>query len=92
MVFANFFQRIQKSTKLEKRAEQVLPKSEDVGGRKKGQEGGGKNGPNNVCIHEYMNKEKKKDSCKKKKKAKEFRKPWQGAGQWEEKGENKMIT
>jgi hypothetical protein len=70
MVFANFFQRIQKSTKLEKRAEQVLPKSEDVGGRKKGQEGGGKNGPNNVCIHEYMNKEKKKDSCKKKKKLK----------------------
>jgi hypothetical protein len=42
---------------LEKRAEQALPGSEGVGG--KGSGAGGRNGPNNVCTCEYMNKEKK---------------------------------
>jgi hypothetical protein len=44
------------STKLEKRAEQVLPGSK---GRWDGGEGG-RNDPNNVCAYDYMNKEKKK--------------------------------
>jgi hypothetical protein len=48
------------STKLEIRAEQVLPGSKG----RWGEEGGGQgvweiNGPNNVCTCEYMNKEKK---------------------------------
>jgi hypothetical protein len=40
------------SIKLEKRAEQVLPRSEGVGekGRRRG--AAGRNGPNNVCIYE----------------------------------------
>jgi hypothetical protein len=46
------------STKLEKRAEQVLPVSEVVGGKGRGQGTEGRNGPNNVCIYEYINKEK----------------------------------
>jgi hypothetical protein len=41
------------STKLEKRAEQVLPGSEGrLGGIGRGWETGGRNGPNNVCICE----------------------------------------
>jgi hypothetical protein len=39
------------STKLEKRAEQVLPGSE-VGGGKGVTGGGGRNDPNNVCTYE----------------------------------------
>jgi hypothetical protein len=38
------------STKLEKRAEWVLPGSKDVRGRGKEQEGRGRDGPNNVCT------------------------------------------
>jgi hypothetical protein len=41
------------STKLEKRAEQVLPGREVMRGRVKG-----RNDLNNVCIYKYMNKEK----------------------------------
>jgi hypothetical protein len=41
------------STKLEKRAEQILPGSGGGGGA------GRRNDPNNVCTYEYMNKEKK---------------------------------
>jgi hypothetical protein len=41
------------STKLEKKAEQVLLGSEEAGA-------GRRNNPNNVCIYEYMNKEKKR--------------------------------
>jgi hypothetical protein len=39
---------------LEKRAEQVLPGSKGVGGRRRGGGGGvgGRNGPNNVCTYE----------------------------------------
>jgi hypothetical protein len=40
---------------LEKRAEQVLPGSCGVEGRRRGR---GRNDPNNVCTYEYMNKEK----------------------------------
>jgi hypothetical protein len=39
-------------TKLEKRAEQVLPGSEGGGERGRGQGAGGRKGPNNVCTHE----------------------------------------
>jgi hypothetical protein len=53
---------------LEKRAEQVLPGSEGVGGRGRGLGTRGRNGPsNNVCTHEYMNKEKKVLQAKKRK-------------------------
>jgi hypothetical protein len=41
---------------LEKRAEQVLPGSK--GGGREREEAGGRNGPNNVCTHKYINKEK----------------------------------
>jgi hypothetical protein len=44
---------------LEKRAEQVLPGSKEDGGEREGRGTGGRNGPNNVCTYEYMNKEKK---------------------------------
>jgi hypothetical protein len=37
------------STKLDKRAELILPGSEGVEGRRRGQEMGGRDGPNNVC-------------------------------------------
>jgi hypothetical protein len=40
------------STKLKKRAEQVLPGSEEGGGRGRGWEARGRNGPNNVCTYE----------------------------------------
>jgi hypothetical protein len=40
------------STKLEKRAERVLPGSEGVTGRGKGWRALGRNGPNNVCTYE----------------------------------------
>jgi hypothetical protein len=41
------------STKLETRAEQVLPGSEGVvGERERGHGAGGRNGPNNVCTYE----------------------------------------
>jgi hypothetical protein len=48
------------STKLEKRAEQVLPGSQGAGGRGREWEAGERNNPNNVCTYEYMNKEEKK--------------------------------
>jgi hypothetical protein len=38
----------------------VLPVSKGVGGRGRWQGAGGRNGPNNVCTYEYMNKEKKR--------------------------------
>jgi hypothetical protein len=38
------------STKLEKRAEQVLPGSEGVGVKGRGWGAGGRDGPNNVCT------------------------------------------
>jgi hypothetical protein len=58
---------------LEKRAEQVLPGSEGVGGRGRGLGTRGRNGPsNNVCTHEYMNKEKKSIASQKKKKLPPF--------------------
>jgi hypothetical protein len=44
------------STKLEKRAEQVLLGREGVRGRGGGQGAVGRDGPNNVCTYEYMNK------------------------------------
>jgi hypothetical protein len=45
---------------LEKTAEHVLPGSKGGGVREEGGAGGGgRNDPNNVCIYEYMNKEKK---------------------------------
>jgi hypothetical protein len=47
------------STKLEKRAEQVLPGREGSGEEGRGQDTWGRNGPNNVHPCEYMNKEKK---------------------------------
>jgi hypothetical protein len=40
------------STKLEKRAEQVLPGSKEGWGEREEVEGRGRNGPNNVCICE----------------------------------------
>jgi hypothetical protein len=40
------------STKLEKRAEQVLLGSKRDGGRGKGWGAGGRNSPNNVCTYE----------------------------------------
>jgi hypothetical protein len=44
------------STKLEKRAQQVLPGSKGgVGEREGAGRVGGRNGPNNVCTYEYMN-------------------------------------
>jgi hypothetical protein len=44
------------STKLEIRAEQVLPGSEvGVGGERVGLGAGGRNDPNNACTCEYMN-------------------------------------
>jgi hypothetical protein len=43
---------IYSSTKLEKRAEQFLPGSEESGGRGRGWGAGERNGPNNVCICE----------------------------------------
>jgi hypothetical protein len=49
---------------LEKRAEQVLPGSEGVGGRGKKQGIRGRNDPNNVCPYEYMNKEEKKNKMR----------------------------
>jgi hypothetical protein len=48
------------STKLEKRAEHVLPGSDGIGGRGRGRGAGGRNDPNNVHTYEYMNKEKKR--------------------------------
>jgi hypothetical protein len=47
------------STKLEKRAEQILPGSKGLGDEK-GQGTEGRNDPNNVCSYEYVNKEKRK--------------------------------
>jgi hypothetical protein len=39
---------------LEKRAEQVLPESEGVGGSREGRGGGReRNSPNNVCTYEF---------------------------------------
>jgi hypothetical protein len=50
------------STKLEKRAEQVLPGSEEgVGGEREWAGDGGRNDPSNVCTYEYMSKEKKRN-------------------------------
>jgi hypothetical protein len=43
---------------LEKRAEQVLSGNEEVGGERECGTGG-RNGPNNVCTYEFMNKEEK---------------------------------
>jgi hypothetical protein len=40
------------STKLEMRAEQILPESEGVRGREGGGGIEGRNGPNNVCTYE----------------------------------------
>jgi hypothetical protein len=40
------------STKLEIRAEQILPGSESVVERRRGHGVGGRNGPNNVCTYE----------------------------------------
>jgi hypothetical protein len=48
------------STKLEIRAERVLPGSEGSRGQRKGLEAGGRNGPNNVCTFEQMNEKIKK--------------------------------
>jgi hypothetical protein len=42
---------------LEKRAEQVLPRSERVGGGK-GQRTGGRNGLSNICMYEKVNKKR----------------------------------
>jgi hypothetical protein len=42
---------------LGKREEQVLPGSEGNGGDREGFGYGERNGPNNVCTSEYMNKE-----------------------------------
>jgi hypothetical protein len=39
------------STKLEKRAEHILPGSEGDEGEKEGVDAGGRNGPNNVCTY-----------------------------------------
>jgi hypothetical protein len=47
------------STKLEKRAEQVLPGSEGVGETGSEWGVGGRDGPNNVCTYEYMKNIKK---------------------------------
>jgi hypothetical protein len=44
------------STKLEKRAEQVLPGSEGSVDEREGWEAGERNDPNNVHTYEYMNK------------------------------------
>jgi hypothetical protein len=40
------------STKLERRAEQVLPGSRGVGGKREEHRAGGRNDPNNVCTFE----------------------------------------
>jgi hypothetical protein len=40
------------STKFEKRAEQVLPRSKGGGGQREGARVGGRNGTNNVCTYE----------------------------------------
>jgi hypothetical protein len=45
------------STKLEKRAEQVLPGSEKCGRKREGAGSEARDGPNNVCTYEYMNKQ-----------------------------------
>jgi hypothetical protein len=45
------------STKLEKRGEQVLPRSEGGWGRGRGRGAGGRDGLNNVCTYEEMNKQ-----------------------------------
>jgi hypothetical protein len=50
---------ISSSTKLQKRAEQILPRSKVDGRRGRGQWAGVRNDPNKVCTYEYMNKEKK---------------------------------
>jgi hypothetical protein len=44
---------------LEKRPEKVLTGSEGGGGSSDGVGVGQRNGPNDVCTYEYMNKEKK---------------------------------
>jgi hypothetical protein len=44
------------STKLEKRAKQVLPRNKWVRGRKREWGTGGRDGPDNVRIYEKMNK------------------------------------
>jgi hypothetical protein len=44
------------STKLEKGAEQVLPRSKGGGGKREEKGAGGRNDPNNECTYEYMNK------------------------------------
>jgi hypothetical protein len=44
---------------LEKRAEQVLPRSKGDVGEMEGVRAEGRNDPNNACTYEYMNKEKK---------------------------------
>jgi hypothetical protein len=43
---------IHSSTKLEKKAEQVLPGSKRGGGRGTGPGAGGTNGSNNICTYE----------------------------------------
>jgi hypothetical protein len=50
---------VSSSTKLQKRAEQILPGRKVDVGRGRGQWAGVRNGPNKVCTYEYMNKEKK---------------------------------
>jgi hypothetical protein len=55
---------------LEKRAEQVLPGSEEDGGVREWVGARGRNDPNNVCTYEYMNNEKKKRNKRKTKKKK----------------------
>jgi hypothetical protein len=50
MLCLSYYAYVFSSTKLEKRAEQVLPGSKGDGG--KGAGAGGRNGPNNVCTYE----------------------------------------
>jgi hypothetical protein len=53
MLCLSYYAYVFSSTKLEKRAEQILPGSEGgMAGRMRGQGAGGRNGPNNVCTYE----------------------------------------
>jgi hypothetical protein len=50
MLCLSYYAYVFSSTKLEIKAEQILPESEGVGGRGWGQEAEGRNDSNNVCT------------------------------------------
>jgi hypothetical protein len=51
MLYVSYYAYVFYSTKLKKRAEQVLPGSKGLG-RERGRRVQGRDGPNNVCTHE----------------------------------------